>query len=943
MSPVSDHVGNVSTPPSAAHEDPLRADIRLLGAMLGNALRASDGDEMFDLVEQVRRVAVTARRNGGSSAAALHDLLAERPLREQIVVVRAFGWLSLLANTAEDVHVERRRRHHRSVGSEPQPGSIDASFARLAATGVGATRMADVIDRLQVSPVITAHPTEVRRKTVLNAVRKVSELLEEREQTSEADRPALDARIEVGVVTLWQTALVRLSKLRVRDEINEALGYYDASLFEVIPTIIADLERRLAERLSDASDEQADSASSGTHHSLDHAITMGSWIGGDRDGNPFVTAEVVRFATRRHREVALGHHLRELHRLSRELSMTERVIKPTAKLHALADRANDDSPFRADEPYRRALRGMHARLHAFATEVLDGDAPGPPPHAVQPTYTSLDELADELKVVAESLRGHGAGPLADSEVEPLRRAVTIFGAHLCGLDLRQNSAVHEQVMDQLLRAAGVCPDYADRSEAERVDLLVAELASPRSLEVIDGDYDEQTRVELAILHEAAEAHRAAGRRAVPHYVISMANSVSDVLEVAVLLKEVGLVRPATGESTATSQVDIVPLFETIDDLAAAADTLDALLSTPAYRQMVASRGDRQEVMIGYSDSNKDGGYLASQWNLYRAQRALVETAHEHDIRLRLFHGRGGTVGRGGGPAYQAILAQPAGSVDGSIRLTEQGEIVAAKYANPALSRRNLETLVAATIEASLLDASQLGDDDPGAAAPMTAIADRALTEYRELVYGDDRFVEFFRSVTPTAEISSLNIGSRPASRKKSNAIEDLRAIPWVFGWAQCRLMIPAWYGAGTAFEWFADAERGGAELLSEMYRNWSFFRSVLNNMGMVLAKSDVEIGRRYADVLVHDDELRARTFQRIAEEHARTLEWHRRITGLDEPIADNPLLARSLRNRYPYLDPLHTLQVDLLARFRSGDDDPLVGRGLELTMNAIATGLRNSG
>ncbi|MEO1059573.1 MAG: phosphoenolpyruvate carboxylase, partial [Actinomycetota bacterium] len=569
---------------------------------------------------------------------------------------------------------------------------------------------------------------------------------------------------------------------------------------------------------------------------LDHTISMGSWIGGDRDGNPFVTADVVRFATRRHREVALGHHLGELFRLSRELSMTERVIQPTAELRALADRAEDDSPFRADEPYRRALRGMHARLHAFAGEVLDGDVPGPAPHAIQPAYTSLDELVDELQVVATSLRGHGAGPLAEFEVDPLRRAVTIFGAHLCGLDLRQNSAVHEHVMDELLRAAGVCADYAERTEAERVDLLLAELASPRMLQVIDGDYDEQTRNELAILREAAEAHRAAGRRAVPHYVISMADSVSDVLEVAVLLKDVGLVRPGAAGATAMSQVDIVPLFETIDDLAAAADTLDALLSTPVYRQMVTSRGDRQEVMIGYSDSNKDGGYLASQWNLYRAQRALVETAHDHGVTLRLFHGRGGTVGRGGGPAYQAILAQPAGSVDGSIRVTEQGEMVAAKYANPALSRRNLETLVAATIEASLLDAAQLGDDDPGAAAPMGAIADRALAEYRELVYGDDRFVEFFRSVTPTAEISSLNIGSRPASRKKSNAIEDLRAIPWVFGWAQCRLMIPAWYGAGTAFDWFVEAESGGAELLSEMYRDWSFFRSVLNNMGMVLAK-----------------------------------------------------------------------------------------------------------
>ncbi|NQY56338.1 MAG: phosphoenolpyruvate carboxylase [Ilumatobacteraceae bacterium] len=933
MAPVSDHVGNIPSTSPGTSQDPLRADIRLLGTMLGNALRASDGDEIFDLVERVRRIAVDARRHGASSAQELHELLAHRPLNEQIVVVRAFGWLSLLANTAEDVHVERRRRHHRSMGSEPQPGSIDASFARLANAAAATTSIVDLVDRMQVSPVITAHPTEVRRQTVLNAVNRVAELLDEREQAiDDAERATVDEQIEVGVVTLWQTALVRLSKLRVRDEINEALRYYEASLFEVIPSIVADLEQHVGKLWSD-DDRQP----------LDQAITMGSWIGGDRDGNPFVTADVVRTATRRHCEVALGHHLGELHRLGLTLSMTERVVQTTADLHALADRAADDSPFRADEPYRRALRGMYARLHAFAAAVLDGEVPGPPPHAQLPAYDSLDELLGDLDVVATSLAGHGAGPLATHEIAPLRRAVAIFGAHLCGLDMRQNSAVHEHVLDQLLRTAGVCDDYIDRDETDRVELLLAELSSPRLLRVLDADYDEQTSSELAILAEAAAAHAAAGRRAIPHYVISMADSVSDVLEVAVLLKEVGLVHPPRPGEPASSQLDIVPLFETINDLAAAATTLDALLSTPLYRDLVASRGDRQEVMIGYSDSNKDGGYLASQWNLYRAQRSLVEAAHRHDVRLRLFHGRGGTVGRGGGPAYQAILAQPAGSVDGSIRVTEQGEMVAAKYANPALARRNLETLVAATIEASLLDPAQLGDDDPGVADPMAGIASRALAEYRELVYGNERFVEFFRSVTPTAEIASLNIGSRPASRKPSNAIEDLRAIPWVFGWAQCRLMIPAWYGAGTAFEWFAERTPDGADMLARMYRRWSFFRATLNNMGMVLAKSDITIGRRYADVLVHDDELRTSTFARIADEHARTLEWHRRITGLDEPIADNPLLSRSLRNRYPYLDPLHTLQVDLLQRFRSGDDDPLVGRGLELTMNAIATGLRNSG
>ncbi len=416
-----------------------------------------------------------------------------------------------------------------------------------------------------------------------------------------------------------------------------------------------------------------------------------------------------------------------------------------------------------------------------------------------------------------------------------------------------------------------------------------------------------------------------------------------MLEVAVLLKEVGLLEPARAGRPASAKLDIVPLFETIGDLAQSAETLTEMLSNPVYSQLVASRGDHQEVMIGYSDSNKDGGYLSSQWNLFAAQAALVEAADAAGVRLRLFHGRGGTVGRGGGPAYQAILAQPPGSVDRSIRLTEQGEMVAAKYSTPALARRNLETLLSATIESSCLDAEQLGAPADGFGDTMQQLADNAFTAYRSLVYGDDRFVDFFRSITPTNEIAKLNVGSRPASRKKSLAIEDLRAIPWVFGWTQCRLMIPAWYGAGSAFEAVAAHDDTAAERFAQMYADWPFFTAIVNNMGMVLAKTDIDIGRRYADVLVEDATTRSDIFGRIEAEHTLTRGWHERITGSPDPLADNPLLARSLRNRYPYLDPLHVMQVDLLRRYRDGDHDELIERGIQLTINAIATGIRNSG
>jgi phosphoenolpyruvate carboxylase len=427
----------------------------------------------------------------------------------------------------------------------------------------------------------------------------------------------------------------------------------------------------------------------------------------------------------------------------------------------------------------------------------------------------------------------------------------------------------------------------------------------------------------------------------------MAQSVSDVLEVAVLLKEVGLVRIDVEHDLVRSALDIVPLFETIGDLRAADTTLTALLEHPRYAQIVAGRAGWQEVMIGYSDSNKDGGYVASQWALYSAQRALVAAADRAGVRIRLFHGRGGTVGRGGGPAYQAILAQPPRSVHGGIRMTEQGEMVAAKYAQPASARRNLETLLSATIEASCLDGEHLDDDAPRYAAAMDELAQLALETYRGLIDGTavghpGEFVSFFRQITPIGEIASLNVGSRPATRKPSDRIEDLRAIPWVFGWSQCRLNLPGWFGAGSAFEAFAATDERRA-LLSDMHARWPFFQAMLNNMGMVLAKSDLDIGRRYADALVADASLRDDVFRRIADEHALTLRWHAELTGSDDPLADNPALARSIRNRFPYLDPLHVMQVELLQRHRAGDHDELVGRGIQLTLNTIATGLRNSG
>jgi phosphoenolpyruvate carboxylase len=901
-------------------------DIRLLGRLLGDVVREQAGPAVYDLIEKVRRTAVGERRDGTAPLTELAADLLPASIDDQLHVIRAFAWISLLANTAEDVHHERRRRFHRTVGSGSQEGSIAAVLDGLQAAGVSADDVERVLRELTVNPVLTAHPTEVRRKTVLEALARVAELLDERDRIGDdvAEQIAVEEELRIEILSLWQTAILRLTKLRVRDEINESLRYYDASLFEVVPALRRDLARECTQRW-------------GRQPTLGPVVAMGSWIGGDRDGNPFVTADVLRLATTGQAAKALEHHLGALHRLSIELSMSSRLVTPTPALDALAERSGDDSPFRADEPYRRALRGMHARLHAYASNIL-ADVSGPLPHAALPPYTSIEELLDDLDVVHASLGAHGAAALACARVTPVREAVATFGSHLCGLDVRQNSAVHEQVVADLFAGAGVTDAYTTLGETERAELLVAELRSTRPLRNAWASYGSTTLSELAVLDEIALAVRRHGPQTVPHYVISKAESVSDVLEVAVLLKEAGLLTPGR---TPRTTIDIVPLFETIDDLQRAATTMADLLTLAEYRSLVASRGDWQEAMIGYSDSNKDGGYLTSTWSLYLAQTELVRVARAAGVRLRLFHGRGGTVGRGGGPAYQAILAQPAGSVDGALRITEQGEMVAAKYAQPASARRNLETLVAATLAASLTGGTPhgLGDRD---GTTMVELSRHAMHAYRSLVYDDPRFVEFFRGITPIGEISRLNIGSRPASRTTSDRIEDLRAIPWVFGWTQCRLSLPGWYGVGSAFEALAADDDDATAHLVEMHGRWPFFRSILANMGMVLAKTDLDIGRRYA-ALVEDVELRDGVFGAIVEEHARAVRWHATITGSDDLLAGNPALARSIANRFPYLDPLHVLQIEMLRRFRAGHTDDLTARALELTINAIATGLRNSG
>jgi phosphoenolpyruvate carboxylase len=913
--------------PPDEKELPLRNDTRLLGRVLGDVLRAQTGGEGFERIEAIRQTAIRFRRAHDEEAQEARDALSAllNPLAvgEVLDVVRAFSYFSHLANIAEDVHRIRRRRAYEMVASPPRAGSIAHALARLSAANVPAEALQQWLDVALVSPVLTAHPTEVQRKSILDAEREIARLLVWRDRTplTQHESAAWERALRTQVLTLWQTAMLRLSRLRVADEIDNGLAYYRYTFLAEVPRLYAALETQVVN----------------TYAALrvPSFFRLGSWIGGDRDGNPNVTAETLDYAVHAQARVAFEHYLAEVHQLGAELPLSTRLVTPSASLMALAAGAHDNNPHRSDEPYRQALTGIYSRLCATAQELAQ-HTPVRPPHAEGVQYRSPGEFAADLDTIAESLAMHGSSDLAARRLHPLRRAVDVFGFHLATLDLRQSSDVHELVVAELFARAGVDAEYASLPETERVALLERELATPRLLHAPWQALSERSATELAVLTKAAEVHARFGPAALRQYVISKCQSPSDLLEVAVLQKEVGLLRDDT------LAMAIVPLFETIDDLEHCGDVMAAAFAIPRYRQMLANGADWQEVMIGYSDSNKDGGYLTANWALYRAERTLAKTFASHGVRLRIFHGRGGTVGRGGGPSYDAILAQPPGAAGGGLRMTEQGEIIASKYSDPELGRRNLETIVAAALEAGLVDSERIGERGSAYHKALDELSAHAHRAYRSLVYDTPGFVDYFRASTPIREIAELNIGSRPASRTGSSQIEHLRAIPWVFSWAQCRLMLPGWYGFGAAVDAWLSSREDGMSLLREMHARWPFFRSVVSNMAMVLAKSDLAIGSRYAE-LVPDEGLRRRVFDRIADEHARTVRHVLAVSRQRTLLEDNPPLERSIRNRFPYLDPLNHLQVELLKRYRAGQSDDRTRRAIHLTINGLAAGLRNSG
>jgi phosphoenolpyruvate carboxylase len=880
------------------------SDIRFLGRLLGDVIRRRGGESLFHRIEAIRAASVD-RHRGVAQPRELSAGLDSLSLDEAVAFVRSFMLFSMLANLAED----------RQGAVVEKESTLAATLHYLSAQGTAPSEAAALLERAFIVPVLTAHPTEVMRKSMLDHRNRIAALLRRRDaglDESDEGQPIEEA-IGAQITLLWQTRALRRERLYVADEVDTVLTYFRDVFVPVIPVLYARWERVLGRRPASF-------------------LRLGSWIGGDRDGNPHVVADSLRLALDRASKLLLLDYLEQLNSLGAELSISNELAQVSDDVMELARKSGDMNAARADEPYRRAITGIYARLAATYIR-LTGQAPPRPASVDGEGYPDPQSFRTDLLLLEQSLAGESKIEPAGGGLLRLIRAVETFGFHLATLDLRQNADVHERVVGELLRVAGVSANYGGLDEADRIDLLRRELATERLLSSPYAAYTPETASELSIVGAAAQAHRRYGPECVKSYVVSKCESVSDLLEVNVLLKEAGLYR-ARGAPTAA--IMAVPLFETISDLRRSADIMRSWLQLPEVAAITAARGF-QEVMLGYSDSNKDGGYLTSVWTVHQATQALDAEFLKSGTALQIFHGRGGAVGRGGGSSFAAIRAQPPGSLHGRIRITEQGEIIAAKYGTREGAAANLEAICAATLLASLERESLSETDRRRFSAAMDSLSSEALKAYRALVYETEGFTEFYRQMTPVVEISELKIGSRPASRSQSTRIEDLRAIPWVFSWAQARVMLPGWYGFGQALRSFTDTG-----LLREMLNAWPFFRATVDNLEMVLSKTDMGIATRYA-ALVENRALAEEIFARIRDAWWITHDKLLAVTDQSRLLENHPALEVSIRLRLPYIEPLNLLQVELLKRHRSGESDPRVREGIQLSINAIATALRNSG
>ena len=889
---------------SNVNENIIQEEIQILTEMLLKATKKMISEDTFEKIVELK--ALADEKNYEKLNLIIKDLTQE----EMEIVANFFSILPLLINIAEDVDLAYEVNYKNNIG-ESYVGKLSESIKNI--------KDKNILENINVVPVLTAHPTQVQRKTVLDLTEKLHSLLRKHRDVKNGlinERKWKNA-IQKHIEILTQSDIIREKKLKVANEITNVLEYYNLSFIKAIAKLMTEYKLLLEENNIELKNETP--------------ITMGMWIGGDRDGNPFVTAETLNLSAMKQCELITTYYIEKLNSLYRTFSMSSHVTKGSKELEELANLSSDTSEYREKESYRRAISHIKEKLENTREYLLQDKE-------VEDKYLTADEFIADLTIIEKSLLENKGEILVTGEFEELLNVVKIFGFYLASIDMRQDSSVYEASVAELLSSANIEKDYSSLSEEEKCELLLKQLKEdPRPLSINDENkQSEELRKELAIFRTARKLKDKLGDNVIKQNIISHTTSVSDLLELAIMLKEVGLV----GNDFARLQ--LVPLFETIEDLENSYEVMDKYLSLDIVKKWVSDNRSYQEIMLGYSDSNKDGGYLSSGWSLYKAQQELSSLGEKHNIKVTFFHGRGGTVGRGGGPSYDAIISQPLGSVQDRIRLTEQGEIIAAKYGNSDAAYYNLEALFSAVIQRMNADKVNTDIRDiPEIQVIMDEIVEDSYKKYRELVFENPNFYNYFFEATPIKEISSLNIGSRPASRKKITDIGGLRAIPWVFSWSQSRIMLPGWYGVGTAFSNFINKDKGNIEKLRKMYKEWPFFTSLLSNVDMVMSKSDMDIAKEYAN-LCKEEETK-QVYEEILREWNLTKQVVLEISEHKEFLEDNTYLTRSLENRLQYFNTLNLIQLELIKRSREGKLPESQINTIHITINGVATGLRNSG
>ena len=889
---------------SNVNENIIQEEIQILTEMLLKATQKMISEDTFEKIVQLK--ALADEKNYEKLNLIIKDLTQE----EMEIVANFFSILPLLINIAEDVDLAYEVNYKNNIG-ETYVGKLSESIKNI--------KDKNILENINVVPVLTAHPTQVQRKTVLDLTEKLHSLLRKHRDVKNGlinERKWKNA-IQKHIEILTQSDIIREKKLKVANEITNVLEYYNLSFIKAIAKLMTEYKLLLAENNIELKNETP--------------ITMGMWIGGDRDGNPFVTAETLNLSAMKQCELITTYYIEKLNSLYRTFSMSSHVTKGSKELEDLANRSSDTSEYREKELYRKAISYIKEKLENTREYLLQDKE-------LEDKYFTADEFIDDLTIIEKSLLENKGEILVTGEFEELLNVVKIFGFYLASIDMRQDSSVYEASVAELLSSANIEIDYSSLSEEEKCELLLKQLKEdPRPLSINDENkQSEELRKELAIFRTARKLKDKLGDNVIKQNIISHTTSVSDLLELAIMLKEVGLV------GSDFARLQLVPLFETIEDLENSYEVMDKYLSLDIVKKWVSDNRSYQEIMLGYSDSNKDGGYLSSGWSLYKAQQELSSLGEKHNIKVTFFHGRGGTVGRGGGPSYDAIISQPLGSVQDRIRLTEQGEIIAAKYGNSDAAYYNLEALFSAVIQRMNADKTNTDIRDiPEIQVIMDEIVEDSYNKYRKLVFENPNFYNYFFEATPIKEISSLNIGSRPASRKKITDIGGLRAIPWVFSWSQSRIMLPGWYGVGTAFSNFINKDKGNIDKLRKMYKEWPFFTSLLSNVDMVMSKSDMDIAKEYAN-LCKEEETK-QVYEEILREWNLTKQVVLEISEHKEFLEDNTYLTRSLENRLQYFNTLNLIQLELIKRSREGKLPESQINTIHITINGVATGLRNSG